>query len=83
MQKTHKYTNGEMTIVWKPDTCAHSTRCWKGLREVFDPTRRPWIVPEASATEKIIAQIRQCPSGALSFFMNADAESPQSDVSTI
>ena len=82
MQKTFKYTNGEVTIVWKPDTCIHSTLCWKGLHEVFDPTRRPWITPEASSTEKVIAQVRQCPSGALSYFMNAEGETataPQRD----
>ena len=70
MQKTFKYTNGEVTIVWKPDVCIHSTLCWKGLRDVFDPTRRPWIKPEAATTEQVIAQVRQCPSGALSYFMN-------------
>jgi uncharacterized Fe-S cluster protein YjdI len=72
MQKTFKYTNGEVTVVWKPDTCIHSTLCWKGLHDVFDPTRRPWITPDASTTDKIIAQVRQCPSGALSYFMNAE-----------
>jgi uncharacterized Fe-S cluster protein YjdI len=72
MQKTFKYTNDEVTVVWKPDVCIHSTLCWKGLREVFDPTHRPWIKPEASTTERIIAQVRQCPSGALSYFMNAE-----------
>jgi len=76
MQKTFKYTNGEVTIVWKPDTCIHSTLCWKGLRDVFDPTRRPWIKPEASATDKIIAQVRHCPSGALSYFMNTAEGAP-------
>ena len=83
MQKTHHYTNGEITIVWKPDTCTHSTLCWKGLQEVFHPTRLPWITPEASATDTIIAQVKKCPSGALSYFLNADKEAPQSDVSTM
>ena len=71
MPKTaHKYTNGDVTIVWKPDTCIHSTLCWKGLKEVFNPAERPWIKPEGAATEKIIEQVRKCPSGALSYFMN-------------
>lgn len=67
---THKYTNGEVTIVWKPDICIHSTLCWKGLKEVFNPAERPWIKPEGAATEKIIEQVRKCPSGALSYFLN-------------
>lgn len=67
---THKYTNGDVTIVWEPDTCIHSTLCWKGLKEVFNPAERPWIKPEGAVTEKIIEQVRKCPSGALNYFMN-------------
>lgn len=60
------YSNGEVTIVWKPSLCIHSGNCWRGLHEVFHPEQRPWITPEASTTEKIIAQVKNCPSGALS-----------------
>jgi uncharacterized Fe-S cluster protein YjdI len=69
---TKKYTNGEVTIVWKPDLCVHSAICFKGLGEVFDPKKRPWITPEGSTTEKIVAQVKKCPSGALSYYMNKD-----------
>ena len=70
---TKKYTNGEVTIVWKPNECIHSALCFKGLGEVFDPQKRPWITPEGSTTEKIIAQVKKCPSGALSYYLNRDA----------
>ena len=33
--KEHTYTNGEVTIVWKPALCTHSRRCWTGLPDVF------------------------------------------------
>jgi uncharacterized Fe-S cluster protein YjdI len=69
---THKYTNGEVTIVWKPDVCIHSTLCWKGLTEVFNPKERPWIKPTGATTERIIEQVRKCPSGALSYFLNQE-----------
>ena len=68
--KKIKYTNGEVTIVWQPDLCIHSGNCARGLPEVFKPRERPWINPENSNTEKIIEQVKKCPSGALSFFMN-------------
>jgi uncharacterized Fe-S cluster protein YjdI len=42
------------------------------LPEVFKPKEKPWITPEGSTTEKIIAQVKKCPSGALSYFMNDD-----------
>jgi len=70
MSKEHEYTNGEVTIVWKQDLCIHSTKCWKGLNAVFQPGQRPWIKPEGASTEAIIAQVQQCPSGALSYRMN-------------
>jgi len=72
------YTNEEVTIVWKAGICKHSTVCWReatGLPEVFHPGKLPWITPEAGTTEKIVEQVKKCPSGALSYFMNKDAES--------
>ena len=39
------YTNGEVTILWQPDLCIHCANCARGLPEVFDPGRRPWIDP--------------------------------------
>ncbi|MEI7734891.1 MAG: (4Fe-4S)-binding protein [Ferruginibacter sp.] len=68
--KTHKYTNGSVTIIWKPDTCIHSGICARGLIQVFDPKRKPWIDTSQADTESIIEQVKQCPSGALSFIMN-------------
>jgi uncharacterized Fe-S cluster protein YjdI len=67
---TKKYSNGEVTIVWKPSLCAHSGICAHGLSDVFDPKKRPWITPEGSTTDKIVEQVKKCPSGALSYTMN-------------
>lgn len=69
---TKKYSNGEVTIVWKPSLCVHSGICSSGLSEVFHPQVLPWITPDASTTEKIISQVKKCPSGALSYYLNAD-----------
>lgn len=69
---TKKYSNGEVTIVWKPSLCIHSTFCFKGLRDVFDAAKKPWITPEGASTERIIEQVKKCPLGALSHFLNRD-----------
>ena len=74
---TKTYTNGEITVVWKPGMCKHSTICWKeatGLPSVFNPKIKPWINMEGSDTLKVRKQVMKCPSGALSFFMNAEQE---------
>ncbi|MBX2947531.1 MAG: (4Fe-4S)-binding protein [Cyclobacteriaceae bacterium] len=70
---TKKYTNGEVTIVWKPDQCIHSAICFRGLGNVFDPQKRPWVNPQGASTEQIVVQIKKCPSGALSYYMNEEA----------
>ena len=79
---TRKYTNGEVTIVWKPDLCIHSGNCVRGLPEVFKPNDQPWINPEAADTRQLKAQVDQCPSGALSYFMNAEAGEGEPQIET-
>jgi len=72
---TKRYTNGEVTVVWKPATCIHSTICWKaatGLPDVFNPRIKPWINLENASTGQIVEQVKKCPSGALSFYFNND-----------
>ena len=67
---TKKYSNEEITVVWKPGLCMHSMNCWKSLLPVFDPRRKPWIIMDAAASEKIIDTVNNCPSKALSYFKN-------------
>jgi len=61
-----KYSNGEITVIWKPGLCQHSTHCWKGLINVFNPQKKPWINMNGDTSNRIIEQVKKCPSGALS-----------------
>lgn len=79
MSKVKEYSNGEVTVVWKPELCIHSENCVKGLPKVFDPNAKPWINVEAAKTDDLIAQIKKCPSGALSYKMENE-ESVQDDI---
>jgi uncharacterized Fe-S cluster protein YjdI len=65
-ETTKEYTNGDITVIWKPDMCIHSAKCFKGLGTVFNPRSRPWIDMQGADSENIIKQVAQCPSGALS-----------------
>ncbi len=58
LQKTHHYTNGEITIAWKPDLCIHSGICARGLSEVFDPRRKPWIETDKATSQQLIDQVK-------------------------
>lgn len=64
------YTNGEFTVIWKPGVCIHSGKCVHGLGEVFNVKNRPWINMGGASTDRIIQQVQQCPSGALSYVRN-------------
>lgn len=65
-----KYSNDELTIVWKPGKCIHSGICVKLLPEVYNPKDKPWIRIKNTDTQQLKDQIAKCPSGALSYYMN-------------
>lgn len=72
---TIKYEKEELTILWKPKLCAHAGICVKTLPNVYDPKARPWVKPENATAEQIIAQVNQCPSGALSYVLKQQENS--------
>lgn len=70
MENKVQYTNGEITIVWKPGLCRHSGKCVRGLPQVFRPQERPWVTIQAADSKALARQVSLCPSGALSYFWN-------------
>ncbi|WP_299103968.1 (4Fe-4S)-binding protein [uncultured Tenacibaculum sp.] len=70
---TKEYSNADLTVYWKPNTCIHAKKCWKGLLQVFNPQNRPWVNMEGATTKRIMKQIDECPSGALSYTMKNEA----------
>ena len=65
-----EYSNGDITVVWEPKKCIHSTICFNGLPQVFDPNKRPWVNIQGAASDNIVDQVKACPSGALSYYIN-------------
>lgn len=76
---TRKYNNGEITVVWQACLCTHSTLCWKELIEVFNPGKRPWVNINGASTERIIQQVKRCPSGALSYYLTNEKDMKNSE----
>ncbi|MDX1461704.1 MAG: (4Fe-4S)-binding protein [Marinirhabdus sp.] len=71
MEKTKEYSNGEVTVLWKPGLCVHSTKCVHGLPNVFKPKEKPWVQVDNASTAAIIDTVKACPSGALSHYINS------------
>jgi uncharacterized Fe-S cluster protein YjdI len=74
---TKKYSNGEITVVWKPELCVHSTICFRELPDVFKPYQRPWIDPKGASTQQIIDTVSRCPTKALAIEWDNKQESVQ------
>ncbi|MBC7863809.1 MAG: (4Fe-4S)-binding protein [Bacteroidia bacterium] len=68
--KEINYSNGELTVTWKPALCIHAGVCVKTLPQVYRPTEKPWVKIENATTNELIEQVKKCPSGALSYSMN-------------
>jgi uncharacterized Fe-S cluster protein YjdI len=70
-ERNKTYSNNDITVIWKPDVCIHSTKCWKASLAVFNPKRRPWIDMNGGTNDDIIKIVDNCPSGALSYERNS------------
>jgi uncharacterized Fe-S cluster protein YjdI len=62
-----RYTRDGVTVIWKPGLCRHSGICGRGLPDVFNPRRRPWIELHHTDMASTTAQVDRGPSGALSW----------------
>jgi uncharacterized Fe-S cluster protein YjdI len=66
-----EYSNGEITVLWKPELCIHSANCLIGLPGVFNNSKRPWIDIKAASSKDIIRTVNTCPSRALTYIKEA------------
>ena len=64
---TKSYPAEGITVSFDPVRCIHAKECVRGLPEVFDIEKRPWIQPENSDPETVTEVVLRCPSGALRF----------------
>ncbi len=64
------FSNRDITVTYEPFVCINAERCARELSNVFRNSVIPWIDLEGDSTEKIIRQVKKCPSGALKFSYN-------------
>jgi uncharacterized Fe-S cluster protein YjdI len=62
--------------------CIHTGRCLRGLPEVFDLNRRPWVDVEAAIPDEVAAVIRSCPTVALRYRPGPERSDEEPDTPT-
>jgi uncharacterized Fe-S cluster protein YjdI len=62
-----RYEKGGLTVTFDPRVCTHSGHCVRGLYDVFDVSKRPWVNLDGASAEQVVEQVKRCPSGALQF----------------
>ena len=70
-----KTYSGRVDVQYNAGICAHLGVCTRGLPEVFDTTRRPWILPDNAEADRVVDVVNRCPSGALTSTVNT-ADNP-------
>jgi CDGSH-type Zn-finger protein len=70
------YAGKRVTIFDNRSICSHAGHCTEGLKRVFRMNAEPWIDPDGAAVDEIIATIRKCPSGALSYAVEGVEATP-------
>jgi CDGSH-type Zn-finger protein len=65
--RRESYAGKRITIHDNRGLCSHAGFCTDSLKSVFRMGSEPWIDPDGAAVEEIIATVRKCPSGALSY----------------
>ncbi len=61
------YCSEKITVSFDRVRCIHSEECVRGLPEVFDTEKRPWIQPDKSEPDRVAEVVMRCPTGALQF----------------
>jgi len=71
------YRSEKISVSFDLQRCIHARECVRGLPEVFDTEKRPWIQPDRAEPDAITTVVLRCPSGALQFEReDSDRETP-------
>ena len=79
----YTYDGDEVTVTWDRERCIHAEACVKGLPDVFDPERRPWIEPDQADPDAVEAVVPRCPTGALHITRSGEDPEPTPDANRI
>lgn len=64
-EKVIRYKGKDLTVTYDVKRCIHAAACVKGLPQVFDPSRKPWVDVDQGSASAVAEVVTHCPSGAL------------------
>jgi uncharacterized Fe-S cluster protein YjdI len=73
MSSAKEYQGKDVVVTFDAEICQHAGECVRGLPQVFDTKKRPWINPDGAPADAVRAQVRRCPSGALQYHEPSDS----------
>lgn len=66
-KRMRNYTGEHIDVSYEVERCIHVAECVTRLSAVFDRNRRPWVLPDAAAADRVAETVVACPSGALHY----------------
>ncbi|MER2000739.1 MAG: (4Fe-4S)-binding protein [Lysinibacillus sp.] len=64
-----KYEGNAIDVFYNIELCVHAGKCVKGSVDVFNPKRKPWVMPDAKAAQEVANIIDTCPAKALQYIL--------------
>lgn len=74
--KLRQYESEDVRVTWSGTRCIHFQACVRGLGNVFDVAKKPWIQPAGANVEEVVDTVLRCPTGAL-HFQRLDGGAPE------
>lgn len=66
-KQVREYEAEGIVVQYDVGRCIHAAECVRGMPQVFNPNRRPWIDPAQADADQIAQVVARCPTGALHF----------------
>ncbi|HMQ55870.1 MAG TPA: CDGSH iron-sulfur domain-containing protein [Anaerolineae bacterium] len=83
-RKVYQYKSDNIVVTYDKGRCIHAAECVRGLPQVFDVKKRPWIQPDQAVADQVAAVVMRCPTGALHFQrQDGSAGEPAPETNTI
>lgn len=68
-----------ITVHFNRSICSGAAECVHNLPSVFESSSEDWIHPEKAGVDEVIATVKKCPSGALTYTTGGETHRNESD----